>query len=142
MTGQDSPSTHPVPERSAERSASTSGSKDGEPGTGSPRGQPSPWRLAGIVFLFFACLYASTAGAVGYSVDGQFSYRVARDMANRGVVAAFEKERDLLRRWGPGLPLIGAPFVWIGERIARAMPPMHSLVRADLQAKPVHVPSC
>lgn len=132
MTGQASPSTHPVPERSAIRSAATSGSKDGEPGTGSPRGQPSPWRLAGIVFLLFACLYASTAGAVGYSVDGQFSYRVARDIANRGVVAAFEKERDLLRRWGPGLPLIGAPFVWIGERIARAMPPMHSLVLADL----------
>ena len=99
---------------------------------GSPRAQPSPWRLAGITFLFFTCLYASTAGAVGYSVDGQFSYRVARDIANRGVVAAFEKERDLLRRWGPGLPLIGAPFVWIGERIARAMPPMDSLVLADL----------
>lgn len=132
MTGQASPSTLPVPARSAKRSASTSGSEDGEPGTGIPRGQPSPWRLAGIVFLFFACLYASTAGAVGYSVDGQFSYRVARDIATRGVEAAFEKERDLLRRWGPGLPLIGAPFVWIGERIARAMPPMDSLVLADL----------
>ncbi len=132
MTGQASPSTPPVPDWTAERRASTPGIKDGEPGTGSPRGHPSPWRLAGIVFLFFTCLYASTAGAVGYSVDGQFSYRVARDIANRGVAAAFEKERDLLRRWGPGLPLIGAPFVWLGERIARAMPPMDSLVLADL----------
>ncbi len=132
MSGQASPSAYPIPVRRAEGSASALGDGGEGQAPGSHRGQPSPWRLAGIVFLFFACLYASTTGAIGYSVDGQFSYRVARDMAKRGVVAAFEKERDLLRRWGPGLPLIGAPFVWIGERIARAMPPMDSLVLADL----------
>ncbi|NCV23473.1 MAG: hypothetical protein EBV45_16260 [Chloroflexi bacterium] len=54
--------------------------------------------MAGIVFLFFACLYASTTGAIGYSVDGQFSYRVARDMAKRGVPLAAHRSQ---RRWGP-----------------------------------------
>ncbi len=132
MSRQASPGTYRISAWRPEGSEPVSGNQGGAQTIGSPRGQASPWRLAGIVFAFFACLYASTTGAIGYSVDGNFSYRVARDIAKRGVVAALEKERDLLRRWGPGLPLFGAPFVWIGERIAHAMPPTDSLVLADL----------
>ena len=84
-------------------------------------------RLAWVVFATFAAMYAATAGARGYSIDGEFAYRLARDAVTRGPVEAARAQSDLLRRWGPGLPLLGIPLVAAGETLARHLPPAASV---------------
>jgi hypothetical protein len=88
--------------------------------------------LAWLVFVTFAALYASSAGARGYSVDGDFAYRLARDLVNRGPVEAFGAQRELLRRWGPGLPLLSTPLVGAGTAIAGVLPPAGSVPLNDV----------
>jgi hypothetical protein len=80
-----------------------------------------------LTFVTFAALYAATAGARGYSVDGDFAYNLARDIVNRGPIVAFGAQRELLRRWAPGLPLLGTPFVAAGTAVARILPPANSV---------------
>ena len=55
-------------------------------GLGLPSGlASSAWSLAWLVFATFTALYAATAGASGYSVDGDFAYRLARDVVDREI---------------------------------------------------------
>ncbi len=97
-------------------------------GLGLPSGLArSAWSLAWLVFATFTALYAATAGANGYSVDGDFAYRLARDVVDRGPVEALGAQRELLRRWGPGLPVLGTPFVAAGEALAGILPAAGSL---------------
>ena len=53
-----------------------------KPSDDAPTGGRIRWPLAWLVFVTFAALYASSAGARGYSVDGDFAYRLARDIRN------------------------------------------------------------
>ena len=98
-----------------------------KPSDDAPTGGRIRWPLAWLVFVTFAALYASSAGARGYSVDGDFAYRLARDIVNRGPVEAFGAQRELLRRWGPGLPLLGTPFVAAGTAFASVLPSAKSV---------------
>ena len=98
-----------------------------KPSDDAPTGGRIRWPLAWLVFVTFAALYASSAGARGYSVDGDFAYRLARDIVNRGPVEAFGAQRELLRRWGPGLPLLGTPFVAAGTALASVLPSAKSV---------------
>ena len=102
------------------------------PSDDAPRRGRSGGTLAWLVFVTFAALYAASAGARGYSVDGDFAYRLARDLVNRGPVEAFGAQRELLRRWGPGLPLLGSPFVAAGTALAGVLPPAGSVPLDDL----------
>jgi hypothetical protein len=86
-----------------------------------------PSSLAWLVFATFTALYAATAGARGYSIDGDFAYRLARDVVDRGPLEAFRAKRELLRRWGPGLPLLSTPFVAPAVALARRLPPAGSV---------------
>lgn len=85
------------------------------------------WPLAWLVFLTFAALYAASAGARGYSVDGDFAYRLARDIVDRGPIEAMRAQRELLRRWGVGLPILGTPFVAAGTALASVLPSAKSV---------------
>ena len=98
-----------------------------KPSDDAPTGGRIRWPLAWLVFVTFAALYAASAGARGYSVDGDFAYRLARDIVNRGPVEAFGAQRELLRRWGPGLPLLGTPFVAAGTALASVLPSAKSV---------------
>ena len=79
-------------------------------------------RPALLVFITLWCLYALTAGGQGYSVDGTFSYSLSQRLATAPHGALSAADRDVLKRWGPVVPVLGAPFTWLGLRLARLAP--------------------
>ncbi|MBI3970045.1 MAG: hypothetical protein HY332_02040 [Chloroflexi bacterium] len=75
-----------------------------------------------LVFGLLCCLYLLSAGGQGYSVDGTFSYEVARSLATDPSQAFIRRNRDTLRRWGPVAPALGSPFAWLGLQLGRWAP--------------------
>ena len=84
-------------------------------------------RQTALVFFALCCLYVLSGGGQGYSVDGTFSYELARHFALEPDIPLSRDERDVLKRWGPVTPLLGAPLVKLGERMAHAAPWRDSL---------------
>jgi hypothetical protein len=74
-------------------------------------------RVAFLVFGLLCCLYALTGGGQGYSVDGAFSYEVARSLATDPRHDFLARNRATLARWGPVGPVLGVPFTWLGARL-------------------------
>ncbi|HEU5318052.1 MAG TPA: hypothetical protein VFX49_18210, partial [Chloroflexota bacterium] len=79
------------------------------------------------VFLTLLCLYALTAGGQGYSVDGTFSFQLARSVATDPTHDFARRNAATLARWGPVLPALGVPFVWLGAALGRLAPPRDSV---------------
>ena len=85
-------------------------------------------RLSLLVFVFLFCLYALTGGGQGYSVDGTFSYEVARSLATdpaAGVPGPQSRRpwpagARWCRRWASPSP--GPATVW-----AQIVPPRESV---------------
>ena len=86
---------------------------------------PNPSRP---VFLTLVSLYLLTAGGQGYSVDGTFSYSVARSVATDPTLGFVRQNAGTLRRWGVLMPLIGVPFIQFGSLVGRLAPPRDSVV--------------
>ena len=86
------------------------------------------------VFVFLLCLYVLTGGGQGYSVDGTFSYEVARSVATDPGREFLNRNRSTLARWGPVVPALGVPFAWAGDRLGRLLPPRESV---PLDGRPV-----
>jgi hypothetical protein len=68
------------------------------------------------------CVYALTGGGQGYSVDGTFSYEVARSIATDPAREFLARNRGTLARWGPVVPALGVPFAWAGARLGELAP--------------------
>ncbi|MDQ3702352.1 MAG: hypothetical protein M3442_15745, partial [Chloroflexota bacterium] len=79
-------------------------------------------RVTGLVGALLWCLYALTAGGQGYSVDGTFSYEVARSIATDPAREFLAQNRGTLARWGPVVPALGVPLAWIGARLGEWVP--------------------
>jgi hypothetical protein len=79
-------------------------------------------RITALTFGLLCALYLLSAGGQGYSVDGAFSYRLARDLAARPGIQVLAEQAATLQRWGPVVPALGAPLVWLGERLAAVAP--------------------
>jgi hypothetical protein len=87
-----------------------------------------------LVFVFLLCLYLLSGGGQGYSVDGTFSYEVARSVATDPAREFLSRNRSTLARWGPVVPALGVPFAWAGDRLGRLLPPRESV---PLDGRPV-----
>ncbi|MGH2350160.1 MAG: hypothetical protein ACRDJN_00920 [Chloroflexota bacterium] len=83
-----------------------------------------------LVFGFLCCLYALTGGGQGYSVDGTFSYEVARSVVTDPARDFLARNRETLKRWGPVAPALGVPFAWLGARLGE-WAPRRDTVRVD-----------
>lgn len=79
-------------------------------------------KVTSLVCALLWCLYALTAGGGGYSVDGTFSYEVARSLATDPSREFLARNRDTLTRWGPVVPALGVPFAWLGARLGEQAP--------------------
>jgi hypothetical protein len=79
------------------------------------------------VFAALLCLYALSSGGQGYSVDGTFSYEIARSIATDPARTFLRENVQTLRRWGPVTPALAVPLVWLGARVADLAPPRDSV---------------
>lgn len=79
-------------------------------------------RVTGLVGALLWCLYALTAGGQGYSVDGAFSYELARSIATDPTREFLTQNRGTLTRWGPVVPALGVPLAWLGARLGEWVP--------------------
>ncbi|HEX2034338.1 MAG TPA: hypothetical protein VHS99_09145, partial [Chloroflexota bacterium] len=106
----------PAPHRASARQAQPTGSR-----ILGPLAEPGAL-AAGLVFGLLLCLYALTGGGQGYSVDGTFSYEVARSLATDPQLQFLRQNRETLKRWGPVAPALAVVPTRLGASLGAWAP--------------------
>ena len=85
-------------------------------------------RTGGLLVTALLSLYLISGGGKGYSIDGAFSFEMAKSVYLDPDHAYFQRFKTAFARWGALMPAIGQPFVVVGAGLARIAPERDSLI--------------